>query len=340
MTLLPRYAAALVGPLLIALLSSACGAAAAPSPAPVTIATTTPIATLVTQTATAGPTIPVEPALQLIWEKASTSPGHAQATYWPVIDPLTGAVWVAAPFDGLYWIFKPDGTFIGSFGSPGSGDGQFNFKRPTCDCGAGAIAFAPDGSFFVADGGNNRIQKFDAGHDFVKAWGSFGSGDGHFADAIGIVTDGKLVYVYDDVRVDIQVFATDGTYVRAMTGDISGWIVVDGAGNLYAASAKGITEYDPTGAEVKTYPLPAFDGVRIGLAMDTSGRFYFNIQSDSTGQSLGLVRFDPATGSLDRWPTGGETLLIDPSQTAIYEANYVSNGWPAGVLRKYALPTP
>lgn len=41
-------------------------------------------------------------------------------------------------------------------------------------------------------------------------------------------------------------------------------------------------------------------------------------------------------GSTDK--PGGENLLIDPTQQAIYQANYVSPGRPSPVLRKYALP--
>lgn len=342
-----QRAAAAGGFLVLALVAAGCGGSgAAPSSGAGPSPTSSPAASIAVSlapTGTPAPTVPVGPALQLLWEKAGAKPaqGHNPATYWPAIDPPTGNIWVAVSTDNVYWIFKADGSFVGTFGSSGTGDGQFNFQRTACaDCYAGAIAFAPDGSFFVADDGNNRIQKFDAQHHFVKAWGSFGSGDGQFADANGIVTDGKLVYVADDVRTDIQAFDVSGTFVRTMTTNVSDWMTIDASGNLYTAYDKGIMEYDPTGAQAHAYALPAFDGWRIGLARDPAGRLYFDIQNNDTGNALGLVRFDPATGSLQRWPTGGETLLVDPSGQAIYEANYVSNGWPSAVLRKYALPTP
>lgn len=286
------------------------------------------------------------PALPLLWESAGDAvpSGSDPATYWPAVDPTTGNIWVALSFDDRYWIFSPQGKYLATFGGPGSGQGQFNFKRPCDDCGAGAIAFTPDGSFFVADDGNNRIQKFDAAHHFVRAWGTFGSGDGQFADANVIATDGSSVYVYDGERGDIQVFDTDGHFLRKVS-TLNGWLALDKAGNLYAsentAGTSAIAEYDASGTLRRSFDLPPFDGDRIGLAVDALGRLYFNIQDvNRPYAALGLVRFDPAANTFTRWATGGESLAIDPSQQAIYEANFVSPGWPKPALRKYALPTP
>jgi DNA-binding beta-propeller fold protein YncE len=342
----PRHSTAAAGLVVLSILVTACGGTASLSAGTAPSLTSKPAASpAATTSATAAPSAvstPVAspaPALKLLWEKAGDTPpkGHDPATYWPAIDPLTGNIWVALGANGLYWIFSPDGKYLGSFGEPGTGPGQFNFQRTPCpDCVAGAIAFAPDGSFVVADDGNNRIQKFDAAHKFVKAWGSFGSGDGQFADANAIATDGRQVYVYDDVRLDVQVFDTEGKLLRKMT-NLWGWITLDKAGNLWAPNDAGLVEFDATGKQVKAYALPNM-GDRVSLVIDATGRLYFNLQDDTTHASLGLVRFDPATNSLDRFSTSGETLAIDPAHNAIYEANFVSPGWPAPVLRKYTLP--
>ena len=45
--------------------------------------------------------------------------------------------------------------FVIKWGTAGTGDGQFNW--PT------GVAVAPDGSVYVADALNNRIQKFSVG---------------------------------------------------------------------------------------------------------------------------------------------------------------------------------
>src|SRR6266404_1231385 len=85
---------------------------------------------------------------------------------------------------GNYRIQKFDatGTFLSRWGTYGSGNGQF----------IDPIGVATDrgGNVYVTDGnygnnhtqGNNRIQKFDATGTFLTAWGTYGSGNGQFAN--------------------------------------------------------------------------------------------------------------------------------------------------------------
>ena len=56
-------------------------------------------------------------------------------------------------------IIAPDGTYLTSFGSRGSGPGEF--EEPV------GITVAPDGAIYVADAGNARIQKFGADLSFI-----------------------------------------------------------------------------------------------------------------------------------------------------------------------------
>jgi len=97
-------------------------------------------------------------------------------------------------------------AFVTKWGSYGSGDGQFN--------GPYGIAVAPDGSVYVDDAGNNRVQKFSATGTFVTKWGSTGSGDGQFNGPYGIAAapDGS-VYVTDLGNNRVQKFSATGTFV-------------------------------------------------------------------------------------------------------------------------------
>ena len=54
------------------------------------------------------------------------------------------------------------------WGTAGSGNGQF--KLPL------GIAVDAAGNVYVADAGNDRIQKFTSDGVFLNAWGTFGSG--------------------------------------------------------------------------------------------------------------------------------------------------------------------
>jgi NHL repeat. len=60
--------------------------------------------------------------------------------------------------------FSATGTFLGTWGSYGSGNGQF--ERPK------GLAIAPDGTVYAADTNNARIQRFSANGAFLSAWGS------------------------------------------------------------------------------------------------------------------------------------------------------------------------
>ena len=58
------------------------------------------------------------------------------------------------------------------WGTSGSGDGQFS--NPL------GVTTDPAGNVYVADAGNDRIQKFTSAGTFLTKWGTDGSGDGQF----------------------------------------------------------------------------------------------------------------------------------------------------------------
>ena len=66
-----------------------------------------------------------------------------------------GNIFVADFYNNRVQKFSPDGVFLSTFGTRGSGPGQFEK--------AIAVAVARDGSVFVADFANNRIQKWKPG---------------------------------------------------------------------------------------------------------------------------------------------------------------------------------
>jgi hypothetical protein len=90
--------------------------------------------------------------------------------------------------------------FVTKWGSKGSGDGQFG--NPS------GISIDSSDNVYVADSGNNRIQKFDSNGKFITKWGSTGSGDGQFSTLADIAVDSSgNVYVTDSGNNRIQVFA-------------------------------------------------------------------------------------------------------------------------------------
>lgn len=287
------------------------------------------------------------PALKLVWERSGPrQPAICCQTWWPAIDPKTHDIWVADAYANTFWVFAPDGTFVDEWGTPGSGPGQLDLAthRSGAAQSAGGIAFAPDGTFFIADTGNHRVEKFDPAGHFLTTWGTFGSGDGQFAEPFGVVTDGKTVYVADDDRGDIQAFDPAGRFLRSfgpVETNAGIFMALDSNGTLYRAAGEtdpsSILRYAPDGSVAATIDTGISDGFVAGLATGPGGTIYVNVGHPAV-QGHQLVEIDPTGRRLGAWSTGGETGVVDPAGKAIYLASDQNSNWPTASLRKYALP--
>jgi DNA-binding beta-propeller fold protein YncE len=72
------------------------------------------------------------------------------------------------------------------------------------------------GNVFVAETGNNRVQKFTSEGVFLMTWGSFGNGDGQFRHNHGLaVDDDGNVFVADRNQNRVQKFTSDGIFIMA-----------------------------------------------------------------------------------------------------------------------------
>ena len=73
------------------------------------------------------------------------------------------------------------------------------------------MAIDRSGNVFVADEGNNRIQKFTNTGTFIRTWGTGGSGNGQFKQPLGIGLDPSgNVFVTDTSNNRIQELQTRG----------------------------------------------------------------------------------------------------------------------------------
>jgi DNA-binding beta-propeller fold protein YncE len=84
------------------------------------------------------------------------------------------------------------------------------------------VAFGPDGDIFISDGYiNSRIAKADKDGNWLKSWGSRGTNPGEFNTPHTIATDAKgNVYVADRGNRRIQVFDSEGRFLRIITIDV------------------------------------------------------------------------------------------------------------------------
>ncbi len=219
-----------------------------------------------------------------------------------VRDP-SGRLWAADPPNGRFAIFNPDGSFREYWGESGDGAGQFNLRRANGD-GYGGIAFAKDGSFFVLDVGNDRVEAFDSARHFVRSWGGFGTGPGEYNDPVGIAVgpDG-LVYVLDDVRGVVEKYRADGSIAGSFSaysnlpgaiGSSNGlFIGPDGLVYVGQVEAGQIAVFEASGALVRSFGLGYFTEQVNEMAFDSAGRVFVT-QGVLRGDAPGVLVFDRA----------------------------------------------
>jgi predicted membrane-bound mannosyltransferase/DNA-binding beta-propeller fold protein YncE len=224
-----------------------------------------------------------------------------------------------------------------TFGSPGVGDGQFTSPH--------GIAIAPDGSIYVADSNNHRVQKFDADGQFVLAFGTW-SGEppgsnffnpewapprGTFYEPwdVAVANDGS-VYVADLWNSRIQKFDADGNFIT-MWGHF-------GESGGRAEGAQG-TFFGPRGVAVDEQGrvFVTDTGNKRVQVFDSNGAFLFqfgggglleNNLDEPVGIDIGpdgqiviadtwngrIQVFTPDGEPLTRWDVNGWFDLLQPDQ--------------------------
>ena len=140
-------------------------------------------------------------------------------------------VWVTDRALQQVFKFSHDGKLllaIGTERTPGVDATHFNLPAD--------IAFASDGSVYVADGyGNNRVAKFSSDGKFLLDWGHKGTGPGDFdlPHSVAVDVEGR-VYVADRNNARIQVFDGSGKFLSAWKSEPLGrpWSLTVGPDNL------------------------------------------------------------------------------------------------------------
>jgi hypothetical protein len=148
----------------------------------------------------------------------------------------TGNVFVADTGNNRIQKFDKSGNFLLTFGTQGSGNGQFSLPF--------GVAVDSTGNIFVADAGNNRIQKFDKSGNFLLTFGTQGSGNGQFNSPEGIAVDSTgNIFVADTSNNRVQKFDNNGNFLLTFGTQGSGngqfnspkGVAVDSTGNVFVA---------------------------------------------------------------------------------------------------------
>lgn len=125
--------------------------------------------------------------------------------------------------------YKANGELILSFGSSGTGNGQFKLAQ--------GIAVDSSGNAYVVDAGLfsgvPRVQKFNSKGEYLSQFGKEGTGDGEFKipQAIAVDSEGNIL-VADTGNNRVQKFNSAGEFL--------GRYGVEGTGNGQFKSPSGI----------------------------------------------------------------------------------------------------
>ncbi len=152
--------------------------------------------------------------------------------------------------------FSPAGRVLmvlGRKNRPGTTNEAFN--RPT------DVAFAANGDIYVTDGyGNSRVMKFSKDGRFLKTWGKKGKAAGEFDLPHTVVVDAKgRVYVGDRENKRVQIFDSEGTFIREWTHLGSPWgLEITPEQQIYMADgyANRVTKLDIEGQLIGTLGSP------------------------------------------------------------------------------------
>ncbi len=218
-------------------------------------------------------------------------------------------------------------TAVNTWGTPGSGDGQFNNPR--------GLAVDRQGFVYVTDSGNHRIQKFDLEGNYLLSWGGQGNAPGQFQEPWGLAVDEEgRVYVADLWNHRIQVFDGEGNsinqwgthaQVQGLEPDTAGlfwgprdvaigdegWVLITDTGN------KRVQVFDPDGEFLTMFGgfglEPGQMNEPVGVAVGPDGRIYV---ADTWNRRVQV--FDTDFVFLRSWPIDGwwgESVINKPYLT-------------------------
>ena len=178
-------------------------------------------------------------------------------------------------------ILTPEGEKISTFGTAGSGNGQFNNLY--------GVAVDQDDNIYVADFNDHRVQKFTSEGNFVATVGGQGSNNLQFYHPFGICFNKRNnnLYVCDQSNHRIQVLSTDLTFKNSFStrGNANGQFqnplcaAFDDANNLYVTDRNGhrVQVFTADGRFLRTFTNKA-NGKKLkspyAIAIDSSNTVY------------------------------------------------------------------
>lgn len=246
--------------------------------------------------------------------------------------------------------FDNSGSFIDIWG--GDDDPDVTLAKTDSGLGPTGIAVGPDGLIYVSDTWNHRIVVLDDSGNMVREFGAFADTadapdaspePGLFFGPRAIAIANDEIYVVDTGNERVQVFALDGTFLRAWGGsgsEVSQFvepvgIAIDGAGRVFVADSGNarISVFTAAGMPLEQWPVDAWVGLQYFepyLAFDDSGLLYATSSATGTIEifdqegvailsvsQIGNEQLEQPVGLA--WSPEGVMLITDKGRDAVFE---------------------
>ncbi|MEN8133942.1 MAG: hypothetical protein ABFS18_00205 [Thermodesulfobacteriota bacterium] len=216
-----------------------------------------------------------------------------------------GNVYASSSRLGIVQAYTSDGTFIGSWGSPGTEDGQFNYIQ--------GLETGPDGNIYTIDG-SYRVQVFSTEGTFIRKWST-----PIYPQSITVANDGT-VYVAGNFN-DIHAYSSDGTFLGSWGMDFPYWagIKIDAGadGNIYVLEGSywGVVEvHAPDGTLLDSFDVPPWNpydplNIAIVVSPDASRIYVGHYNLHNIQVYAGLAPADDIPPTI--------TATVSPSANAV-----------------------
>ena len=226
------------------------------------------------------------------------------------------AFWVAI-YSDIIGVFNEAGQRMHTIGSGGYGCGEFSYPEGI---------FIKGHALYVADKGNNRIQKFTKDGLFLGMFGQRGSALGEFNQPVSVIVDqGDRMIIADQGNNRVAILDIDGTWLFTINGNASGshffsspcGLALDPQGNIHvtADATYTIKVFTSEGKYVRSYGDAKY---RHGIVINEEG---YSLVTERTDNCLSI--FDPQGSKIHtvenlNYP---QCVVLDPMAESVYVLN-------------------
>jgi len=230
------------------------------------------------------------------WGVKGSGPGQFKRPYGIDLD-AAGNVYLADSNNYIHE-FTSEGSFLRTYGSPGSSPGLFSMLRRV------AVGTGSQPKVYGADLWTNRIEIFAQDATYLAMLGGTPAADGFFNEPYGVAVDATHTFVMDVVNQRVQRFSSVAPFAFQLKWGERGW----GEGNPGFNWAADVT-------------IGRSGGSRSIWVADTRNSRVMEFWPDGTPTGRGFGKVGSAVGQLN-WPFavasyGGDLIVADTNNNRV-----------------------